>query len=395
MIIKWLAALLFTSLLLGQLGGVSINSEITVYAHDLVMTFFLIVSLILLSGKRWRKPELAGAITAFILVSVISLLINSLRFSPTELLTSALYLARWTLYAVIYAVVLQGIVASSVWLWGLYLFGSALAALGLIQYVWYPDLRNLYYLGWDPHFKRVFSALLDPNFASIIFVFTVFLGVYLWTRVKRHLLILVFQFINLLALALTYSRSGYLAFLVGIAIGLASRKRWKWGVLAGIIFLGSLLFLPRPGGEGVKLLRTSSALARVGNWQRGIELISRAPFWGHGFNTLRYLQQDRGRSEDGENVSKAGAGLDSSLQFIWATTGIVGLAAYVWLLLKMASFAWRRVRRKSDQRLQRVYLASLGSLMVHSLFINSLFYPWVLLWLWILTAVAEKTISDR
>jgi hypothetical protein len=74
-------------------------------------------------------------------------------------------------------------------------------------------------------------------------------------------------------------------------------------------------------------------------------------------------------------VSKAAAGMDSSLLFVAATTGIIGAAAYIYLLFSMI-----RNGKKS-----RFYIASFAALLVHSLFVNSLFYPWVMIWMWILT----------
>ena len=53
--------------------------------------------------------------------------------------------------------------------------GSLIVLLGFIQLMFYPALRNLYYLGWDEHLYRMFSTFLDPNFAGAFFVlFTLF-----------------------------------------------------------------------------------------------------------------------------------------------------------------------------------------------------------------------------
>ena len=249
-----------------------------------------------------------------------------------------------------------------------------------MQYVWYPYLRNLYYLGWDPHLYRVFSTLLDPNFAGIIFAFTLFLGAYLWQKTKRQSLVLLSQLLTLVALFLTYSRSSYVAFFLGGFIFVLRLKMAKLGLVLAAVFIAILLLLPRPGGEGVKLFRTVSTFARLGNWQRGMELIREAPLLGHGFNTLRYVQRAKGWVDDSTIVSKAGAGIDSSIQFVWATTGVVGLAMYGWLFFRMLQMA----------RTSTAYLATLGAVLVHSAFSNSLFYPWVLLWLWILTGSIER-----
>ena len=49
----------------------------------------------------------------------------------------------------------------------------------------YPDLRNLWYLGWDPHYYRVFATLLDPNYVGILLVLTIFVWIYIWVNNKK------------------------------------------------------------------------------------------------------------------------------------------------------------------------------------------------------------------
>ena len=363
---KWLYLLLFVTLPLGQLGAIPIFAGVTIYAHDLALVLLLIFS-----RKKEFKGRLRYPIVFFIWTAVVSLLANAYRFPASEIIVSSLYLVRWMVYASIYFVI-QG-VSPKFLLKGLYVFGVALSGLGIVQYFLYPYLRNLSYLGWDPHLFRVFSTLLDPNFAGLIFILTLFLG-------AKQKYPLITQGITLAAFFLTFSRSSYLAFLVGITLWLFATKKAKYIVAVVTIFLLVLVFLPKPDGEGVKLFRTVSTFARIGNWQRGLTLISQPRPFGHGFNTLRYEQRERGWVDDSEMISKAGAGLDNSLLFVLATTGILGFAAYIWLL-------WIQFKIKS-----LLLTTTLVAVIVHSMFSNSLFYPWVMVWMWILTA-AEEGIS--
>jgi hypothetical protein len=103
-----------------------------------------------------------------------------------------------------------------------------------------------------------------------------------------------------------------------------------------------------------------------------------------GFNAYRYAQRDYGFLEEERwQLSHAGAGADSSLLFVLATTGILGLGAY----LKI----WLKVLEKSGSKKNRLLvLTVLGVLLSHSLFLNSLFYPWIMAWLWLVLATGNS-----
>lgn len=103
------------------------------------------------------------------------------------------------------------------------------------------------------------------------------------------------------------------------------------------------------------------------------------PLFGTGFNLYRYA--NTGAVGD----SHAGAGSDSSLLFVFATTGIAGLLIYLWLWGKILKLGWQR--RNTQAGL--ILLASSTSLLIHSLFSNSLFYPWVLGWMAFLLALQD------
>lgn len=386
---KLLFIIFFVSLTLGQIGAIPLGTSTTLYAHDIVLTVILFAALIA-KKKPSAKPKLWLPIVSFVGAGLLSLLVNISRFSLPVLGQSSLYLVRWTLYAGLYWIVLEDFVPVIFWLRGLYLAGVGLAAFGLIQYVWYPYLRNLSYLGWDPHLYRVFSTLFDPNFLGLIFVFTLFIGVYLWGKGKYRMIIGMGEVLTGVAFLLTYSRSGYLALVVALTVLLGFIK--KWSVLGGLIGLlaAGIVLLPRPGGEGVNIMRTVSTAARFGNWERGLVLIRQSPVFGYGFNTLRSVQRTKGWIDESQGISRAGAGLDNSFEFVWATTGVVGLAAYGWLLGSMYALGLQRITKGKYHLLAIMYIALGIGMVVQSLFLNSLFYPWILLWWWIMTGALER-----
>ena len=384
-----LTLLFFVSLLFGQLTGIVVAPGVTLYLHDVLLVTLLMVAGIRSITKPFRRPALLPAIAGFAGISLLSLVPAASKFAPAEVIQSAMYAVRWITYALLYVVVVQRVVPMGIWLWGLYGTGVGFAVLGLAQYVLYPSLANLSYLGWDPHYYRVFSTLLDPNFTGILLVFTLFLGAALLVMHKKtRWWLLIVQSTTMLALLLTYSRSSYVAFLAGVLVWIIMRRTWKLGIIGMAVFVFAVLLLPQHGLDVLRLTRLDSTMARIGNWKESLAIIGQSPLVGHGFNTLRFLREHRGETLDRVIISKAGAGMDSSLLFIGATTGLVGFGAYAWLWYKAVILA-KRLRNKKNSVLRYAYLMTLVSLFMHSLFVNSAFYPWVMIWVWILVGVIE------
>lgn len=371
---KILIILFLGSLLLGQIGGIAIGQGITIYIHDILLVILLLEGFVQYAIKnKLRKPRLITPVLYFVGAVALSLLTNSGRFPLYILGISSLYLFRWLGYFALYVLVIQRYAPKNYWRYGLFVVGVGFAVLGLVQFVLYPDLRNLFYLGWDPHYYRLFSTLFDPNFVGLMLVFTLLLGVSLWGNIW----VTLGELVVAISLLLTYSRSSYLAAIVAMSYLIVAKKRWKMTFILGIA-IGAILLLSLTPGITHNLLRTDSTLARLGSWQEGFQLFLQEPIFGHGFDTLRYLT-----SNVGPIVSKAAAGLDSSILFIAATTGIVGLFAYGYLIYSMV---------KNSLKFP-FYIATLIALGVHSLFVNSGFYAWVLVWMWILTGVVERNLN--
>ena len=377
---------LFGGFLLGQLGGITLWPGVTIYVHDIILVIFLLASTIFIfRRKKFVKPSLFTPIAAFVAVGAVSLLVNLFRFSVPQIGEASLYLFRFAAYACLYVVlVADGRLSSIFLLTRLFWFGVGITLAGFVQYIWYPELRNLSYLGWDPHYLRLFSTFFDPNFAGILIVCTFLLGMYLWQK-KRSPLIAAAEAVNLIALYLTFSRSSYLAFVLAIFAYILFRKQWRILILLAVFVL-AVIFIPKPGGHTLLLTREASTLARIGNWKESMGIIAKAPLFGNGFNTLRFVYEKSHPEITSGPISKAAAGLDSSILFILATTGIVGLAAYTWILMSVVRLFWNH---KRPVQARGIMIAILVALLTHSLFTNSLFYPWVMLWFWIFMAAGE------
>ena len=143
-----------------------------------------------------------------------------------------------------------------------------------------------------------------------------------------------------------------------------------------------ILLLPRTAGEGVRLERTSSIYARFANYQKSSEIFNLSPVFGVGYNNLCLVKSDLGENPNTRSCS----GLDSSLWVVLATTGVVGLMILIG--------SGKQVLNKLNNNMYaKVFITCLWALLVHSLFVNSLFYPWVMGWMGILLAISltQKT----
>jgi O-antigen ligase len=122
----------------------------------------------------------------------------------------------------------------------------------------------------------------------------------------------------------------------------------------------TIIVLPRRPGEGTKLERTSSIFAKVENYQEGYKLFTQSPIIGHGYNNLPLIRNSNA-------TSHANSGFVGSLLTILTTTGLIGFFLF--------SIGIGTYYHQSDL-LKKTMLISL---LVHSLFANSLLYPWILL----------------
>lgn len=380
-----LVIVLWVSLVLGQLGAIPLGGGVILYLQDIALTFLILIVAIRhgLLRKFW-KFRLIRPIVLFAALAVVSLLANISQYPVWVVGKGSLHLLRWAVYSIFYGVVIVSPFSSRFWLMWLGSFGVALSAIGLLQLAWYPDLRNLWYLGWDPHYYRVFATLLDPNYVGILVVLTIFVLAFMLVRFTRlRLRIILLMGVAGVALLLTYSRSSYLALLGGTGVAIIVLKRWKEGVFLVLLFLLVVVYIPKPGGDTLSLDRYDSTVSRMQNWRQTITRIRERPVFGYGFNVVPFLAGE----EASDLPGRRGAGIDSSILFVGVTTGLVGLLSYVWLLGEQV----RLTLRSKDGALKALVLSSYGAVLVHSLFVNSLFYPWVMIWVWTLTGVVEKS----
>ncbi len=262
---------------LGQLQRIQLSHQVAFYAHDVFISFFVLV-LIISSGKslfKFLKKKLATNaawrwLALFLAWSLLSLIINQLHLGLNYL--PWLYWLRLSVYlsaAIVMAYLKTNRKQTQQWFAIFYLLIFALfILLGFVQYLLIPDLRFLSDQGWDVHYFRFAGTLLDPNFLGLIIING--LLVWLFKLAPNDNWRLGGGVILILSLLLTYSRSSYGTFLLitGIYLFLSYRSQITKKIKKSLLILTGIFvilipFLPKPGGSGVNLVRTETISSRA------------------------------------------------------------------------------------------------------------------------------------
>ncbi len=344
------------------------------------------------------KNAIGKYIIMFCGIASVSLLVNFPRFSEEQILIGLLYLVRFVFYALIFFIVKsfpESFRKKILIL--LCVAGVVIAFIGFIQYIYYSNLQNLYYLGWDHHMYRLFTVFFDPNYAGafLVLVFTLIGTILLQKKLmlkKKNAFLTISVAIIIVALYLTFSRSAFIMFFASFLTFCFLEKKMRFFLFILIIALITFIFSSKNFYiENLNLLRTASTYARVESMRNAMLIISENPLLGVGFNTYRYIQVHMGyRNIKGADKSHADAGTDNSFLFVFATTGIVGFIVYIrmWSVILMRSY---RAYKKKHQIIGLIVFCSSIGLLVNALFINSLFYTSIMLWIWTIIGVMESS----
>lgn len=351
----------------------------------------IISSLILIIKNRFhleKPPLFLKLFLGFIMVGLFSLIFSPLNLTGTEFTNSSFYLVRLSMFA-IFALFLfsNNTQTFRTKIKNLLLIsGASLAVLGILQFIFFPNLITLAESGWDPHFFRTASTFLDPNFAGAFFVLTLLIvmshlgGVSARTpRVSYILFAIVY-----LALLTTFSRSSYLMFAVSGFSFAFFKKSKKIAIYVLILF--TLLILAfqiyiQVIAKPYNISREQSASFRMSAWLQGLTIFQSSPILGVGYNSYRYAIQEY-KLADGQFLKSHGSSSnDSSILFVASTTGMVGLTIYFLFLLSFF---------KKPLSQDFILPSAILGLFVHSIFANSLFYPPILLWIFLKAAGIKK-----
>ncbi len=394
---------------LGRIPAFSTGDRVApILVNDIVVGALIAAAGITAVARRSLVLDRTACLAlAFAALGGVSAVLSVPRFglSALQLMASLAYLARWLFYFSVYVVVINFVRrpdVESVWA-TLETVILVFAGFGILQSAFLPGFAQIVYPesrlieDWDPQGHRLVSTFLDPNLAGA------FIDIGLVVLLARHstgarvqpwkLLVLV------VALVLTASRSSVLGFAVGIASIVLMRglsKRMLRVVVAGGLL--SLVAMPRVLAYARvynKLTIDASALARVTSWLNGLHVLSDHPVIGVGINTWGYVQERYG----GLRAHTATYAIDGGLLFVAVMTGFVGLAlflAMLWTVFARARRVWRDDEESSGHRgLAIGAAATIPVIVTHSLFANSLFFPYLMEALWLAWGLVASLSHDR
>lgn len=334
--------------------------------------------------KKFPKPEIFKYFEDFLFVLSFSWIFGIFIFRQIEVIYGFLYLFRLIAYFYFFIYVWnfakKGNKNKKLLIDSLLSVSVVSAMFGWIQFFMIPNIKPFFTWGWDEHLYRLVGTFLDPTFLGLIIVFGIITSIIRMVEVKNKKLYIITTIFLLLSLAFSYSRASYLALFAGVLV-IAWYKKLIWKALLLIgLFTGLLFLLPTSRNHSIELFRSFSAIARVENYQTTLKIFSKSPIFGVGYDNMCIAYQKFIGPQSFE--SHACSGSDSSILFILTTTGLVGLIVFIYSLFMMKVFL-------NHNSYSIILNSSLASLCVHSLFSNSMFYPWILGWVVILLACSD------
>ncbi len=384
----------------GLLARVAIGGS-GILATDLLVPIFaaLWVGKKIIFNEKFPKCDFIGAGFTFVIVALVTWFIGAWDLGISAKIFSFSYIVR------IITMLIVGWAASEFFVqkgetlnykWQttkeaffkrFFLISGVVIVLGFVQFLLIPDISTFSREGgWDPHTGRLLGTWLDPNYLAGFLGFLLPIIAGAWYR-KRNFWLLLLGGAALIALFLTFSRSGYLAAIIGLGSFFLLRD-WKIILLAVFIATLGLVASERAQKRVGELTGTMASIVlqdtaeidptaklRIQNWIKSLDLWEKYPVVGIGYNTYRWRAAEEGVVD--ENYFSAG-GADGTHLTVLVTTGIIGFLAYMWFLTILF---WKPIQRwwKTKNELQLGFAMGFLSLIIHSLFVNSLFFPLIFL----------------
>jgi putative inorganic carbon (HCO3(-)) transporter len=225
-------------------------------------------------------------------------------------------------------------------------------------------------LGYSLYFGAYLAVVIPFTFSRIILG-----GKQMWI----YLLILLLQVSTLF---FTLARGAWLGFMIGcvflLLLLLFSWKKRKLAYLSAfIIFLGGILFLilntgwllPVTGADyqfsnsQITQARAGSNYKRLELWRHTLPIIARRPLLGYGPETFLTAFWSYYPLEINQNLQELHPWDPHNLFLYYLTgVGILGTAAFLWLLIEFYRRTIAALRRYEDRKFQVFAAAVIGSL---------------------------------
>ncbi len=365
-----------------------------ILATDIILPIFALVWLFhkLVITRFFPRNSFILPGFIFLVIALASLLIGMVELSLMEKLLSGAHVIRF------FSLLIFGWSATDLFkeeqetfFKRLFWIGAIVIGLGIVQFYVVPDISKWSTEGgWDPHTGRLLGTWLDPNFMAGFLGFFLPLVIAKWyesENKKERFFLLILGILACGALFLTFSRSGYLASALGLFVFFAFKD-------PRVILLGILLVAigigtnERAQQRITELSGTVTAIVfndtdeidptaslRIESWRKSLELWKKYPIQGIGYNTYRYRAAQEGIVD--ENFFSSG-GSDSSFLTVLVTTGLLGLAVFLWMFVKIGVINFLRFLRTKNP-LFLGFVAGWCALFIHGFFVNSLLFPFILM----------------
>jgi O-antigen ligase len=384
-------------LIFGQITSISKQAGQNIYIFDILVLLFSFIGTIYFLGvkKSFKITFWHFSGFAFISWGLISLMFSLNNFGIEPFITGIFYIIRFVGYLLSSVVLFNMIRVKKIdpkfIVDLLILSGIVLSLLGFVQLIILPDFTVLdSSFGWDPHKNRLASTFFDPNFtgAYLVMIFAILLDK-IYGKDKFSLSNIISFLVVTISIFLTFSRSSWGMLSVVILIfGLFRYK--KLLILFLLIAFSAYFAIPRVQTRISGITDPAdSAAYRLVSWSNTLEIVQDNWLIGTGYNTYRFTQSEYGFLNSQSLFSNAAAGSDSSMLFVLATTGIIGLFLYLIFFFYPLFYAF--INRKDSVVL--ILALTLG-LFMESQFINSLFYPQIM-FLWFSIIVSYLFYTQR
>lgn len=321
----------------GQFGRISFG-DVSFYLFEpivLLAVGALVIRYGTLPWHRLRTAGLAHSISCLFIWLFLTFFLPARAFSFGENVIAALYLFRLFVYLVFilyWTVHCLESLSDGRW-YGRITMGAIMLTFlsGAFQYVFFPDLRALTAEGWDPHYARVFGTFLEPVvYASLsglmligLFLYPAGRGVIWLARVAGGVLFLA-----------TFSRGAWISMLTALPVLIPKNISRTVLLVGGAMVILAFFLLPKPSGEGVNVLRTSTIASRAADAGQGLTLWRARPITGIGYNRVSAVKQTESSPESTRN--RARSQFHTVYITMGATAGIIGVLLFLNFLAALA-----------------------------------------------------------
>lgn len=339
--------LIIVCFLFGQLGRISFfDQKVNFYIYEML----LFLSIILLFIKYRFKPikkylKKIRIVFIFFIFLLTSYIFEIFKFSALQNFIAFLYFLRLIMYTLFFIYMYFHLIKNKKFIFvlkkGIYILLLSVVILCTVQYFFYPDLRNLYYLGWDPHLYRIFGLFFDTYISSAFFgIALLFLllskNKVIKNKYLRYLLIAVY-FVFML---LTYSRTLYISILLIALLYFLKEKKYLNLFAFIACFIIAVIIIPKPFGEGVNLKRTFSIESRYVDYNNALMLWKKKPLFGYGYNRIRAVKEQNNILKNTDIASHSASSFHSSYLIILVSGGLIGLAIFLLVLRNIFNFSY-------------------------------------------------------